>query len=123
MSYKKGMSKEKFKNKMRMFWTERWKYERSVEDWVQALTGFVKMNNVSFQPHPMFDNIKAPYGRKAKDLLEDALDKLVLEKKLKKDEAQNMKKMISGTEEDAFIAISIMANLKPKKFKKNVEGI
>lgn len=118
MSYKKGLSKTRFKQKMRMFWTERWKYERTVDDWVQALTGFVKMNNVSFQPHPMFDNIKAPYGSKAKDLLEDALDKLVLEKKLKKDEGENMKKMIAGTDEDAFLALTIMATLKPKKFKR-----
>jgi hypothetical protein len=118
------MSKTKFKNRMRMFWTQMWKYERTPEQWAAALSGFVKVNNISFMPHPIFDShLKAPYGKKAIDLLEDALDKLVLEKKLKKEEAKNMKKMISGTQEDAFIAISIMANLKPKKFKKNVEEL
>lgn len=120
MSYKKGLSKTRFKHKMRMFWTERWKYERTVGQWVESLTGPQVFwstpgggGNIST---PSYSN--PPHGRKAKDLLEDALDKLVLEKRLKKDEGENMKKMISGTEEDAYVAISVMATLKPKKFKK-----
>lgn len=119
MSYKKGLSKTKFKNKMRMFWTYRWKYERTVEEWVESLKGTqVKYST----PSGMKQIINVPpFHKKAKDLLEDALDKLVLEKKLKKDEVQNLKKMLDGTPEDAYIAISIIASLKPKKFKKNVE--
>lgn len=118
MSYKKGISKSKFKNKMRMFWTQRWKYERTPEEWVDSIT----------EPTHMWSNSKfsrsaAPYGKKALDILEDALDKLVLEKKLKKEESANMKKMLAATEEDAYVAISVMAQLKPKKFKRNVEEL
>lgn len=114
MTYKKGMSKSKFKNKMRNFWTDRWKYEKTPQGWVDSISKGVK---IYWSNH---DNIGS---NQAINLLEDALDKLVLEKKLKKDEAENLKKMIAGTEEDAFIALTIMAQLKPKKFKKNVEKL
>ena len=114
MTYKKGMSKSKFKNKMRNFWTDRWKYEKTPQGWVDSISKGVK---IYWSNH---DNIGS---NQAINLLEDALDKLVLEKKLKKDEAENLKKMIDGTEEDAFIALSIMAQLKPKKFKTNVEKL
>jgi len=118
--YKKGLSKTKFKNKMRMFWTKYWKYERTVDQWVNSLTGpQVEWSGPTGIKHVPLPNYKeAPFHKKAKDLLEDALDKLVLEKKLKKEEAQNLKKMLEGTSEDAFVAISIMASLKPKKFKR-----
>lgn len=110
MSYKKGLSKTKFKNKMRNFWTDRWKYERTPEDWVDSLTqDGIQYWNSSFG---------ALSKHFTKDLLEAALDKLVLEKKLDKDEAENLKKMIAGTKEDAYLAIIVMAGLKPKKFKK-----
>lgn len=112
MSYKKGMSKTRFKNKMRNFWTERWIYEKTPQGWADSLSIGVKIywSNTTI----MVDRVKCL------TLLEEALDKLVLEKKLKKDEAENMKKMLAGTEEDAYIAISIMATLKPKKFKKSI---
>jgi len=115
MSYKKGLTKTKYKNMMRMFWTQKWKYERSIEDWVESLDLKSSKWNT---PH-----LKHPYGERAFDILFLALDKLVLEKKLNKLEAENMKKMIEGSPEDAFIAISIMAKLKPKKFKRNVERL
>ncbi len=115
MTYKKGMSKSKFKNKMRNFWTDRWKYEKTPQAWVDSLSHGVKIY-WSNSKHNLNPN-------QAQELLEEALDKLVLEKKLKKDEAENLKKMISGTEEDAYIAVSAMAILKPKKFKKNVERV
>jgi len=108
MTYKKGMSKSKFKNKMRNFWTDRWKYEKTPQGWVDSISKGVK---IYWSNH---DNIGS---NQAINLLEDALDKLVLEKKLKKDEAENLKKMIRGTAEDAYVAVSAMAILKPKKFK------
>lgn len=115
MTYKKGMSKTKFKSKMRNFWTDRWKYERTPQQWVDSLAeeGSRYWSSHQFKISTSF----------TKDLLEDALDKLVLEKKLKKDEAENLKKMLAGTEEDAYLAVVVMAGLKPKKFKKNVERI
>ena len=109
MTYKKGMSKSRFKNKMRNFWTDRWKYEKTPQGWVDSISEGVK---IYWSNH---DNIGS---NQAINLLEDALDKLVLEKKLNKLEGENMKKMISGTSEDAFIALTIMATLKPKKFKR-----
>jgi hypothetical protein len=118
MSYKKGMSKARFKATMRMFWTERWKYERTPEEWVQSLSGsqvWWSTPGTSQAPSPQYIS---PYGSKSSDLLFSALDKLVLEKKLNKLEGENMKKMIAGTPEDAFIALTIMATLKPKKFKR-----
>ena len=104
-----------------MFWTQRWKYERTPQDWVISIHGphikWAKPTN------ELATIAMPPWGKKAIDLLEDALDKLVLEKKLEKEEGENMKKMISGTEEDAYVAISIMATLKPKKFKRTVEEL
>lgn len=110
MTYKKGMSKSRFKNKMRNFWTDRWRYEKTPEVWVESLKedGSQYWSNSDCRLSSSF----------TRDLLEDALDKLVLEKKLNKDEAENLKKMIRGTEEDAYVAVSAMAILKPKKFKK-----
>jgi 23S rRNA G2069 N7-methylase RlmK/C1962 C5-methylase RlmI len=115
MSYKKGLSKTKFKNAMRMFWTQRWKYERTPDQWVEAL----KEDGTRYWSSSRF-KLSTSF---TKDLLEDALDKLVLEKKLKKDEAENLKNMLASTEEDAYLALIVMAGLKPKKFKKNVEKL
>ena len=115
MTYKKGMSKSRFKNKMRNFWTDRWRYEKTPQEWVDSLAedGTQYWSNTHLRLSSSF----------TRDLLEDALDKLVLEKKLNKDEAENLKKMIRGTEEDAYVAVSAMAILKPKKFKKDVERL
>jgi hypothetical protein len=110
MTYKKGLSKTKFKNTMRMFWTQRWKYERTPEDWVDSLT----QDGIQYW-NSSFGALSKHFTR---DLLEAALDKLVLEKKLDKDQAESLKKMIAGTSEDAHVALIIMATLKPKKFKK-----
>lgn len=117
MTYKKGLTKAKFKQMMRMFWTEKWKYERTPEEWVDALKGpQVMWSTPTGSVSPNYR--KSPYGTRAMDILSSGLDKLVLEKKLKKEEAINLKKMLEGTSEDAFVAISIMASLKPKKFKR-----
>jgi len=121
MSYKKGMLKAKFKQTMRMFWTERWKYERSVEEWVDSLSGpeviwSTPTGNVSVHtPH----YVSVPLGYRAKDLLFSAIDKLVLERKLLKQQGESLKKMIESPDpENALVAVTIMATLKPRKFKK-----
>jgi len=117
MTYKKGMSKSKFKNKMRNFWTNYWRYERTPQEWVDSIFETTIWSNRRLAAS------QVPYGGKAIDLLDSALDKLVLEKKLKKEEALNMQKMLLGTEEDAYLALIVMAGLKPKKFKKDVEKL
>lgn len=105
--YKKGMSKTKFKHKMRNFWTLYWKYERTPEMWAEFLyregTGWRNLNDTKL----------------VKDLLEAALDKLVLEKKINKEQCANLLAMIqSSDKENAVVALHVMAQLKPKKFQK-----
>jgi len=112
MSYKKGLSKSRFKQTMRMFWTERWKYERTPEEWVECLN--YKSTYSSELAWKRF-----PYGKRATDLLFSALDKLVLERKLTKEQGENLKEMIESPDrENALVAITVMATVKPKKFKK-----
>lgn len=115
MSYKKGLSKTRFKQTMRMFWTERWRYQRTPEEWVES----VHTDTGVWYSGPDRNVINAPFGRRASDLLFSAVDKLVLERKLLKASGENMKEMIvSPDRENALVAIQIMAALKPKKFKK-----
>ena len=118
MSYKKGMSKAKFKATMRMFWTERWKYERTPEEWVNDLqrTSGVVWSSGSIIDNPTYS--PAPWGKRAEDLLFSAVDKLVLERKIFKKQGERMKEMIASEDkENVLVAIQIMAGLKPKKFK------
>lgn len=101
------MTKTKFKHKMRNFWTLHWVYERSPEDWAELVyregTGWINLNT----------------RQKIKDLLESALDKLVLEKKITKEQHANLLAMIqSPDKENAIVALHVMAQLKPKKFEK-----
>lgn len=113
MSYKNGMSKTQFKNYMRMFWTEKWRYGRSVEEWVNSLND--KWSGTSLGK----DIRQTPYGQRAQDMLFSAIDKLVLEKKIFKIQGENLKTMIKSSDrENAILAIQIMHGLKPKKFKK-----
>ena len=111
MTYKKGMSKAKFKHSMSNFWPTRWQYSKTVEEWVHALHDGAFS---STQQREVYRNL-------IKDLLFSAIDKLVLERKLLKQQGKNMKEMISSPDpENALVAITIMAALKPKKFKKSL---
>ena len=96
------MTKSKYKQSMRMFWTTKWRYERTPEEWVEWIT------------------VVPTYERtRNKTLIIDAISKLVLEKKITKQESENLNKMIdSPDKENVLLAITIMAQLKPKKFKK-----
>jgi hypothetical protein len=109
--YKNGLTKSKYKESMRFFWTKRWKYERTPEDWVNHLNGEVIIGRHSFVTLTTLIN-------NCKTLVWDAVDKLVLEKKFTKEEAVNIKKMLDAGKEDQYVALSIMAAVKPKKFKK-----
>lgn len=112
--YKKGMTKEKFAGKMRYFWTTHWKYG-TIDIWVSWTKAKVDMEN----DKNMFHN--AAYAREvnsACELINQALNKLVLEKLLKKDQAKRIRELLkSPDEENHYLAISIMASVKPKKFK------
>lgn len=103
--YKRELSKTQFKHRMRNFWTNRWHYERTPEDWVE------KMDNALYRTY-------------TQNLLKQALDKLVLEKKIDKEQNKNLLAMIkSSDKENATVALHVMAQLKPKKFKKHVEKL
>jgi len=115
MSYKKGLSKTRFKASMRMFWTEKWKYEKTPEEWVEALKSEPESRRHGSRMIPP----GMPQGKRAEDLLFSAIDKLVLERKLLKEQSKNLKEMLSSPDpENTLVAITIMAALKPKKFKK-----
>lgn len=124
MAYKKGLTKAKFTSMMRMFWTQKWKYERTPQEWADAVHfkgPQVIWSTPTGVPSPMYQ--KPPYGIRAVDMLSSAVDKLVLEKKLKKEEGESLKNMLKGSYDDTYIAVSAMAVLKPKKFKTHVEEL
>ncbi|TXG80322.1 MAG: hypothetical protein E6R13_08320 [Spirochaetes bacterium] len=111
--YKQRLTKSKYKNKMRMFWTEKWHYELGVDMWTDIITGKV-----------LWTGGGGAFGqRKANELMFGAIEKLILEKKLKKEEADSLRNMLrSADPENVYMAISVISRLKPKKFKqpKNV---
>lgn len=105
-------------SKYRDFWTNKWKYERTPEEWVNIITDGVWWNSTN--PNGSRTSMKS-LGldvSKAKSLLYDAIDKLILEKKLQKKDETRLKEMIDSPDrENAIVAITIMATLKSKKFK------
>lgn len=113
--YKKGMTKEKFAGKMRYFWTTHWRYG-TIDTWVSWTKAKVDLDS---KDSSMFRN--QAYQREvdsACKLINQAIDKLVLEKLLKKDEAKRLRELLkSPDEENHIVALSIMASKKPKKFK------
>jgi len=120
--YKNGLSKTQYKNKMRMFWTKKWKYQKTLEEWVDDLfpEETKKANFVTNQHHYVKYKWPSPYEKQiSKDLLNDAVDKLTLEKKFTKDQSDTVKKMLASSKEDAYVALVLMKSAKPKKFKKN----
>lgn len=109
------MTKEKFTGKMRYFWTNHWWY-MTIDDWVEwtkAKLDYDKKDGSMYRSISNDLNIA-----KASDLINGALDKLVLEKLLKKDQVRRIRELLkSPDEENHYLAISIMASVKPKKFK------
>lgn len=105
------MTKSKYKESMRFFWTKKWKYKRTPEEWVNAINGEPPEKGALWYSSSW-------YAALTKDLVCSAIDKLVLEKRFTKDEAVNLKKMLDAGKEDQYIALSAMASVKPKKFKK-----
>lgn len=103
------MSKARFKHTMSNFWPTRWQYSKTVEEWVDALHDGAFS---STQQRDIYRNL-------IRDLLFSAIDKLVLERKLLKQQAKNLKEILSSPDkENALVAVTIMAALKPRKFKK-----
>ncbi len=113
--YKKGMTKEKFAGKMRYFWTNHWKYG-TIHAWVSWTKAKVDIDTADSN---LFHN--PGYKREvdsACELINQALNKLVLEKLLSKDEAKRIRELLKSPDsENHYIAISIMTSRKPKKFK------
>jgi len=99
---KKQVSKSRFKAYLKNFWKDTWEI-KSPMYWVHALNT-AKWNKTRI----MYK-------------LNQAIEKLILEKKCTEDEGANIIKMLeSPDEENKILAISIMASLKPKQFR-NVE--
>ncbi len=89
------------KPEMKLFWTNYWYYGRSIPEWIEALR-FPR---------------EGPYLLK---VLHYAVDKLVTEKQLTIEETPRLKEFLSSPDEDAnYLALSIMVQKKPKKFKCN----
>lgn len=85
---------------MKLFWTKQWRYEKSPEEWVTLIND-------------------RRTGASHMRLILLAVDKLILEKQVTKEHGDNLKKMIESSDEESnLLAITIMASLKPKKFKK-----
>jgi len=56
--------------------------------------------------------------------IKEKLNKLILEKKLTKDEAETLRNMLrSKDKENVHLAVMIIAKIKPKVFAKNVDKI
>lgn len=112
--YKKGMTKEKFAGKMRYFWTTHWKYG-TIDTWVKLTMDKVHIDNPNtdlWRNHAFDIEVNRGF-----EILNHAIDKLILEKLLKKDQAKRIREMLkSPDEENHYLAISIMASVKPKKF-------
>lgn len=109
------MTKEKFAGKMRYFWTKHWYYQ-DIEFWARIIADklSIEVKDGSMWRNSAFDaETLAIYKT-----LDAAIDKLVLEKLLKKDEAKRIRELLKSPDsENHYIAISIMASRKPKKFK------
>jgi len=99
---KKQVSKSRFKAYLKNFWKDVWQIQSPMY-WVHALNT-TKWNKTRI----MYK-------------LNQAVEKIVLEKKCTEEEGANIIKMLeSPDEENKILAISIMASLKPKQFR-NVE--
>jgi hypothetical protein len=113
--YKKGMTKEKFAGKMRFFWTKHWYYQ-NIDFWVKISMEKLSIDarDSSSWRNSVFDaETNAAYN-----ILDSAIDKLVLEKLLSKAESKRIRELFkSPDEENHVVALSIMASRKPKKFK------
>jgi hypothetical protein len=99
------------KHKLRLFWTNEWSYGRSVEKWYELATEhwFTNATDIDHLVHV----------NPSLNLLIWAIDKLYYEKQLTEEERQRMRGMLnSPDEENIYMALTIMAQLKPKKFKR-----
>lgn len=94
------ISNTRYKKGLKLFWTTHWKYDRTPEQWIDAIN-------------------KVWTGAKEIRLLEMALNKLEREKKIDAIGKSRLWEMIKSPDrENGIVAVTIMAVLKPKKFKK-----
>lgn len=113
--YKRGMTKEKFAGKMRYFWTTHWHYQ-TIDAWIASTKAKADLD--SKEPTLWGSGSWKAEVNNDCELINQAINKLVLEKLLKKDQAKRIREMLkSPDEENHYLAISIMASVKPKKFK------
>ena len=100
--YKNGLTKTKYKNKMRMFWTDRWRY-KTVEWWY---------NNILLRDIRLKTEIHLR-------LLKLALEKMCLERKIDKDQVETLTAMLESSDnESKMLALLTMQRFNPKKFER-----
>jgi hypothetical protein len=113
--YKKGINKKDFLGKMRNFWIIHWKYQH-IETWLQSIDLILDADP---EGTIWYNQVAKKEAENDLDLLNKAIDKLILERLLKKDNAKRLREFLkSSDEENRYLALSIMDTLKPNKFKK-----
>lgn len=106
MTYKKGMTKSQYKKRMKDFWTKRWDNKLTVTQWTSLLSRRDDGQYFSF-------------SKTHRNMFMLAINKLVLEKKLNKSSEETVRSMLESSDnENILLAINIIAQLKPKIFKK-----
>ena len=107
------MSKEEYsrsyqKKRLKNFWKTRWIPGRNIDIWLEVLS---KLN--------MNAGRSAINARVSSRVILDAVEKLYLEKKITEDEKINLTNMLkSPDQENRYIALVSMYNLKPKAFER-----
>lgn len=113
--YKNGKNKKDFLGKMRNFWTMHWKYQH-IETWLQSIDLILDADS---EGTIWYNQVAKKEAENDLDLLNKAIDKLILERLLKKDNAKRLREFLkSSDEENRYLALSIMDILKPNRFKK-----
>lgn len=107
----KGMTKKKYTNKMRFFWTKQWRYQLTPDDWLRYIQ---KINGADYHK----DKSLMLYAIESMDLLLTEVSKMRLESTINKEQSLRISQMLLSPDLDnKMVALTIMAQLKPKKFK------
>jgi hypothetical protein len=102
------------KQRLRMFWTYRWRYGR-IENWMEDLT----TDSADYFANAATELYSKELRKRDLDLFKDALIKMIFEKRLTKDEASSLFDMIkSSDKESLFLALTIMQQKKHTIFLK-----
>lgn len=100
------MTKTRYKNYMKKFWSKRW-YYRTVEQWTDAIL-----------QRKFVYNLTGLTSQKANELIFECIEKLILEKKINKAQGESIKSMLrSQDEESVYLGVLTIKSIKPKHFR------